>query len=171
MDVDKSKEHRRADHVNVAYKPTVVDIAHDPLDRIKGEVRFRRVKHRQKYAAHDHDHEHDAAERSEVPPIAEITWCRIIDEFAVEVREDRQAVINPADDWISGGGHGFGPVLLVGAGSDKAEVVGPDVIAAPGHEIEFDVLAGEEADQPRPFHSRSMHDDCSATVRAPDLPV
>src|SRR5215471_16002157 len=107
MDIDKSKEHRRADHVNVAYKPTIVDIAHDPLDRIKGEVLFGRVKHRQKYTAHVHDHEHDAGERSEVPPIAEITWCRTIGEFAVDVRENRQAVINPADDWISGGGHGF----------------------------------------------------------------
>src|SRR5207302_9038742 len=108
MNVDKSKEHRRADHVNVAHEPTVINIAHDPLDRIKGEVFLWRVIHCQKDAAHHHDHEHDAGERSEVPPIAEITWCRIIDEFAVEVRENWQAVINSADDWISGGGHGFG---------------------------------------------------------------
>src|SRR5215471_12831893 len=126
MDVDKSKEHRRADHVNIAYKPTVVDIAHDPFDRIKGKVLFRRVKHRQKYAAHDHDHEHDAGERSEFPPITEIAWCRIIDEFAVEVRENRQAVINPTDDWIAGDGVGHG--LLLDAGSNKAEVVGPNMV-------------------------------------------
>ena len=38
--------------MNIALEPTVVDVAHDSLDGIKGEVLFRRVIYRQKDAAY-----------------------------------------------------------------------------------------------------------------------
>lgn len=50
VDVGKDKEHRCADHVNIADEPTVIDVAHDPLDRVEGEILIFSVMHRQKDA-------------------------------------------------------------------------------------------------------------------------
>ena len=54
VDVDDDEEHRRAVLVDVADQPPVVDVAHDVLDGVEGQLGVRLVVHRQQ----------DAGERS-----------------------------------------------------------------------------------------------------------
>ena len=49
MQVDDNEEGRGAGRMQVAYQPAPVDIAHDVLDRGKGEIAIRLVMHGQEY--------------------------------------------------------------------------------------------------------------------------
>src|SRR3712207_8151112 len=53
--IDGDEEHRGAVRVQVAQQPTVVDVAHDRLDRIERMIDMRRVVHRQHDAGDDLD--------------------------------------------------------------------------------------------------------------------
>ena len=95
VDVDHREEHRGAVRVEVAHQPAPLDVAHDVLDGVEGEVAMGRVVHRQHHAGHDLQHQHDPGEGAEVPPVVEVTRRRVVDEVLVGPAEDRQAVLDP----------------------------------------------------------------------------
>src|SRR5260370_25783695 len=100
MDVDGGKEYRRARGMHITYQPAVIHVAHDVLDGLEGAAEGRHIMHREDDAGHDHDHQYDAGERSEIPKIVQIPWRRIFVQLVMQESEDRQPIIDPADDWI-----------------------------------------------------------------------
>ena len=86
--------------MHVADQPAVVDVAHDALDRGEGVVDVRRILHREDEAGHDHDDEHETSERTEVPPVVQVLRRRIFIRLVMQVAEDRQTVVDPADDGV-----------------------------------------------------------------------
>ena len=115
------EEHRRAVHVDVAQQPAVIHVAHDALDRVECEIGVRRVVHRQEDAGDDHDHQHDPGERAEVPPISQVARGRVVVEFVLQRRDERQPIIDPADDpaYPAGAIFGHGALLADLDGDDR----------------------------------------------------
>src|ERR1700730_140096 len=67
---------------------------------LKAPPEGRNIMHRENDAGHDHDHQYDAGERSEIPKIVQIPWCRVFVQLVVQKREDRQPIVDPANDRI-----------------------------------------------------------------------
>ena len=59
---------------------------------------MRRVVHRQQDAGDDHDHQHDPGERAEIPPVVQVPRRRILVQLVLQHRDERQAIVDPADD-------------------------------------------------------------------------
>ena len=78
VQVNHDEEHRRAGRVHVANQPTVVDVAHDVLNRAECVSSVRLVVHRQEDTGDDLQHEHEKRERAEVVPKVEVFWCVVI---------------------------------------------------------------------------------------------
>ena len=106
MDVDDREEHRRPVHMGVAQHPAEIDVAHDALDRVEGEIGVRRVLHREHNAGYDQHDQHDPGERAEIPPIAQIAGCRVIVQLVLQHPDKGQPVIDPAYDPAAGAGAG-----------------------------------------------------------------
>ena len=96
VDVDDDEEEGRAVGVSVAEQPTVVDVPHDVLDAAERHLVVRHIMHREHDTGGDLQHQHDAGERAEIPPVVEISRCRIGDELVIAPADDRQAVVDPA---------------------------------------------------------------------------
>ena len=60
MYVYDDKEHRCAVHMDISNQPTVIDVAHDTLDAVKGVVDVRCIVHRENNAGDDHDDQANA---------------------------------------------------------------------------------------------------------------
>ena len=70
--------------MDVAQQPAIIDVAHDALDRVEGEIGVRRILHRENNAGDDHHDQHDPGERAEIPPIAEIARGRIFVQLVLQ---------------------------------------------------------------------------------------
>ncbi len=95
VQVDHHKEHRGAGGVHVADDPTVVDIAHDELDRTERVIRVRLVVHREEDAGDDLDHQHQHGERAEVIPEVEILRGVVLGQVVPHEGRERESLIDP----------------------------------------------------------------------------
>jgi len=77
VDIYHQKECRRAGGMHEAQQPAVVHVAHNVLDGVKRQRDVRLVVHRQKDARDHLQHQHETGQKTEIPPIAEITRGRI----------------------------------------------------------------------------------------------
>src|SRR4029450_11892530 len=84
------EEHRCAVGVQVAQQPTVVDIAHDDLNGLEGEVDMRGVVHRQHDAGDDLYGEHECEDAAERPQVVQVTRDRVDDERGMNETADRK---------------------------------------------------------------------------------
>ena len=100
MDVDGDEEERRAVHVQVADQPALRHVTVDALDGVEGHQHVRRVVGREHDAGGDHEDQHHRGDRAEGPEIVEIPWRRERVIFLLDIREDRQAVIDPGDHLV-----------------------------------------------------------------------
>ncbi len=66
--------------MQIAQQPTEVDVAHDALDRLEGEIDMRRVVHRQHDAGDDLHTQHECENAAEGPKIIEVARRRVRDE-------------------------------------------------------------------------------------------
>src|SRR6516164_3484052 len=125
MNVDDGEKHRPAVRMNIADEPTIVDVAHEALDGIEGKVGARCVLRGQYDPRGDHDYEHDPGQRTVVPPVAEVARGRVFVELVVKELDERQPVIDPADDPGCGTGAvvGHGALLADGYRSVAGEFI------------------------------------------------
>src|SRR6516164_3302376 len=125
MNVDDGEKHRPAVRMNIADEPTIVDVAHEALDGIEGKVGARCVLRGQYDPRGDHDYEHDPGQRTVVPPVAEVARGRVFVELVVKELDERQPVIDPANDPGCGTGAvvGHGALLADGYRSVAGEFV------------------------------------------------
>src|SRR6267378_4424810 len=86
--------------MQISDQPAVIHVAHDMLDGIESAPERRNIMHREYDTGHDHDHQHDACEGSIIPKIIQIPWRRVFVQLMVQKSEDRQPIIDPADDRI-----------------------------------------------------------------------
>jgi hypothetical protein len=100
VDVDGDEEERGAVHVQVADQPALRHVAVDALDRVEGHQHMRGVVGREHDARGDHQHQHHRRDRAEIPEVVEIPGRREGVILLLEIREDRQAVIDPGDHLV-----------------------------------------------------------------------
>ena len=113
VDIDHEEEHRGAVRMQIAQEPAVIDVAHDALDGIEGKPGGRNIVHGENDAGQNLEHQGEAREGAEIPPVVQIARCRIGDQRAVEQRQDRQTLLEPAHSLALGlkasRGHGCHP--------------------------------------------------------------
>ena len=116
MDVDDGEEGGGPVGVHVAEQPTVIDVAHDVLDAVEGEIGVRRVVHGEDYAGDQLDHQRQPRQGTKVPPVVEVSRGRIDDQRIAHQGKDRQAVVDPLDDPPAEGrlAHGAGSASRCG---------------------------------------------------------
>ena len=100
VDVDGEEEHRGAVGVHVAQQPAEIDVAHDDLDRLEGEIDMRGVVHRQHDAGDDLHAEHERQDAAERPPVVQVARRRIGDERGMDQAADRQPLLEPLQNGI-----------------------------------------------------------------------
>jgi hypothetical protein len=100
-------------------EPARIDVAHDPLDRLKGQIGVRHVVHGEKDANDDLRRQHERQYAAERPEVIEVSRDRIRHSRVVREADNGQSGINPASkpaSWLVGAKSGhliirfsFGP--------------------------------------------------------------
>lgn len=98
MQVDRDEEERRAIGVQITQQPTVIDVAHDLLDRIEGDARFGGIMHGKDDAGEDLHDQHHREHRTEGVSIVQVARNRIGDERVVNEPGQRKTGVNPLLD-------------------------------------------------------------------------
>src|SRR3546814_16885299 len=79
----------------------LIDVAHDVLDREKGDVRIGGIMHRQHDAGDDLDRQRNAGEDAEIPEVIEVTRHRIARaDRVVDEPRTRQPLVAPAHERV-----------------------------------------------------------------------
>ena len=102
VDIGGGEEHRGAVQMQIAQQPAGVHVAHDVLDRVEGERRFRRVMHRQHDAGHDLGDKHEGQDAAEGPHVVEVARRRVGDEGRMHQTADRQPRLEPFGEGVLG---------------------------------------------------------------------
>ena len=112
VDIDGQEEHRGAVGVQIADQPTIVDVAHDVLDRGERQRRAGYIVHRQHDPGDDLRHQHERQDRAESPEIVYVSRHRVDHERRMHQAHDRQARFKPPPEGAlgdvgRGSAHGF----------------------------------------------------------------
>ena len=100
VDVHNDEEETRRIHMDVANKPAMVHVTHDPLDRAERVVDMGGVAHCQNNTCHDHDDQRQTGKNAKVPEIVQVLWHWVMILFVLHHREDGKTVVNPSYDGI-----------------------------------------------------------------------
>ena len=107
MDIDRKEEQRSAVRMQVAQHIAAIHVAHDMLDRRKGQIDMRRVMHHQHHAGRDLQRQAEGQHDAPDPPPVQVLGGGDHDGV-VDQPDDRQAAVQPAL------GPGLGFVMVVG---------------------------------------------------------
>ena len=100
VDVGDDEEERGAVGMQVAQQPAVVHVPHDALDGIERIFGVGGVMHGKEYAGQDHQHERDHRLGAEAPHVVAVLRHRVFDIFVMHHAEDRQSLVDPANQRI-----------------------------------------------------------------------
>ena len=95
MNVNGQEEHAGPVGVHEADQPTIVDVAHDALNRVKGHVDMWHIMHRQDDPGDDLAGQTDRQNAAERVPIVQVLWGWKIDQRVIHKPHDRQPRIQP----------------------------------------------------------------------------
>jgi hypothetical protein len=126
VDIDDTEEEAGANRVHVADHPAAVDVAHDVLDRIKGDARVGGKVHCQHHASDDLDHQRHTSEHAEIVESVQVLRRRITrPQSAMDEAGERQALVHPFADFARrlilfcpGKAHALAPQPMVTAVGD-----------------------------------------------------
>ena len=93
--VDHHEESGRAGGVDVAQQPAVVHVAHDVLHRIERHVHVRFVVHGEEDAGGELQHQHEAGEKAEIPPVAQVARRGVIGQFVFDDVGQGETLVDP----------------------------------------------------------------------------
>jgi len=81
--------------VDITDQPAVVDIAHDALDRGKGEIHIGHIVHGQNDPGDQLNGQTNGQDAAEGPPVVQVLGRREVEGLALDDVHDRQALVEP----------------------------------------------------------------------------